>query len=404
MPDFAILRTAKLKDSRSLSGSAEHTFRERDTPNADPRRTPQNVILVGPSTAAGIVDAVESRAGQATERDAKAVPCIEYLITASPKAGAVAGADQGEAYLRDALAWLQKRHGAENVVSAVIHLDETTPHLAAYVVPLVETPGKTRKRSVLAGGKDPAGKPLRKTIEVQEAPQLRLSASHYLGNRDKLSAMQTQFAEEVGKPHGLERGIKGSRAKHQRVQRFYGSLDDTEAELQAQQAEAQRVAQMAQREAAERVEKMQEAAQRAVKLTQQQAAQKVEAVQAAAAQRIEAAEAKPAQWRAWASATLRDLGDALGTPTPISSARAVVGAALKKLGEGVEWPWRRYTVDDLPAERPGEQCPARLTCFEDHETGEYVAGEGVYAERADAEAAGEYWVQGGDAPRPLLCP
>jgi len=36
--------------------------------------------------------------------------------------------------------------------------------------------------------------------------------------------MQTEFADLVGRKHGLERGIEGSRATHQRVARHYGAL------------------------------------------------------------------------------------------------------------------------------------------------------------------------------------
>jgi DNA repair ATPase RecN len=46
--------------------------------------------------------------------------------------------------------------------------------------------------------------------------------------------MQTDFATNVGARHGLERGIKGSRAKHERVKRHYGLVNqahDQAAEL-----------------------------------------------------------------------------------------------------------------------------------------------------------------------------
>ena len=38
--------------------------------------------------------------------------------------------------------------------------------------------------------------------------------------------MQTDFAERVGKAHGLERGLQGSPARHERVQRAYAHLSD----------------------------------------------------------------------------------------------------------------------------------------------------------------------------------
>lgn len=49
------------------------------------------------------------------------------------------------------------------------------------------------------------------------------------GSRQQLSAMQTDFAERVGKTHGLERGLQGSPARHERVQRAYAHLTDPDA-------------------------------------------------------------------------------------------------------------------------------------------------------------------------------
>ena len=54
------------------------------------------------------------------------------------------------------------------------------------------------------------------------------------GGAKALSEMQTDFAANVGARHGLERGIKGSRAKHERVKRHYGLVNqahDQAAEL-----------------------------------------------------------------------------------------------------------------------------------------------------------------------------
>ena len=68
---------------------------------------------------------------------------------------------------------------AENLIYAGIHRDETTPHLYAYVVPI-----------------DPQGK---------------LNCRHFLGGAKALSQMQTDFAEQVGQRHGLQRGSKGVR-------------------------------------------------------------------------------------------------------------------------------------------------------------------------------------------------
>ena len=77
------------------------------------------------------------------------------------------------------------------MLGSVIHYDETSPHMTVYVVPMV-------------GGK--------------------LRASHFFDGREKLRTLQTDFAEQVGKPFGLERGIEGSGAKHQTVKQYYANL------------------------------------------------------------------------------------------------------------------------------------------------------------------------------------
>ena len=41
----------------NMGSSLQHTFRERDTPNADIRRTPDNTVLVGGDTSRAVLDA-----------------------------------------------------------------------------------------------------------------------------------------------------------------------------------------------------------------------------------------------------------------------------------------------------------------------------------------------------------
>ncbi len=220
---FAILRTAKLTTKGSIAGSGKHCFREQDTPNADPARTPLNRSLVGPSTTAGLIEAINARLATVTHKADKPVLAIEYLIAMSPEAKIAKDPQAAEAYFRDAVSWLQDLYGKDNVVAAYAHHDETTPHLSAYVVPLVEKGGKTRKRSV-ADGKNPDGSQRRKIIEQTVGAQVWLSAAHYVGSRKKLSDMQTSFAKRVGQPHGLKRGLEGSRAHHTSVRSFYRGL------------------------------------------------------------------------------------------------------------------------------------------------------------------------------------
>lgn len=73
----------------------------------------------------------------------------------------------------------------------MIHRDETTPHLTVMTIPLDER-GKLNCRS-------------------------------FVGNKKALSDLQSDFVEKVSEKHGLQRGIKRSNARHERVKRVYGA-------------------------------------------------------------------------------------------------------------------------------------------------------------------------------------
>ena len=53
----------------------------------------------------------------------------------------------------------------------------------------------------------------------------KLNCRAFLGGAKALSELQTQFAQEVGQQHGLQRGIEGSKARHTRIQAFYEALE-----------------------------------------------------------------------------------------------------------------------------------------------------------------------------------
>lgn len=183
---YAIIRIAKLKNMGHVGGSLSHTYRTIDTPNADASRTHLNN-----NSHVSRDDALKAIQAKIPEKKRKnAVHCFEYLITGSPEWEGW-HTDQQQKYFDDAIKWLGDRHGAENVVVTSVHLDETTPHLVAYVVPLID--GKLNARATTTG-------------------------------KDAFSKMQTDFAEKVGKKYGLERGEKGSKAKHEDVKRFYADI------------------------------------------------------------------------------------------------------------------------------------------------------------------------------------
>ncbi|HGS8738444.1 TPA: MobV family relaxase [Enterococcus faecalis] len=189
---YAILRTDKLKSGIAVRRSLTHAFRERDTPNAEASRTPDNTHI-GAASVDEAITKFNARLATQDKVRSNAVLAVEYLVTSSGPDMHGKSREEQDAYFRDALKWIENKHGAENVIYAGIHRDEQTPHMYAYVVPI-----------------DQRGK---------------LNCRAFLGGAKALNQMQTEFAQEVGQPHGLQRGIEGSKARHVTVQQYYARVN-----------------------------------------------------------------------------------------------------------------------------------------------------------------------------------
>ena len=113
-----------------------------------------------------------NRAGAKTRSNS--VVALDTIYTASGDFFKGKSNEECNQYFRDCLQFHQRKFG--HIVSAVVHYDETTPHLHVLSVPLTQDG--------------------------------RLSAREIIGNRANLSRMQTEFFEQVGKGYGLERGVQ----------------------------------------------------------------------------------------------------------------------------------------------------------------------------------------------------
>ena len=84
-------------------------------------------------------------------------------------------------FFSDCYKFFAERYGEENVIAAVVHTDETTPHMHFNLMPIT--------------------------------PDGRL-CSKQLFDKPQLQQLQTDFYETVGKRWGLQRGKEGSQKKH----------------------------------------------------------------------------------------------------------------------------------------------------------------------------------------------
>ena len=122
----------------------------------------------------------------------------------------------------ESMQWLHKTFGKENTVSAVLHMDETTPHIHATIVPIVTGERRKAKQKKPTEGK----RTYRKKTDTA-----RLCADDVL-NRDKLVAYHDDYAKVMQK-YGLQRGVRGSEARHTTTAQYYRDLKRQTGELEA---------------------------------------------------------------------------------------------------------------------------------------------------------------------------
>jgi len=218
----AVIRAVKLNNSK-LGGSAAHTWRTMPVPHADKDRTHLNEDWRPVSSPSALRAAIRERLELADNVAADSVLAIEYVVSGPHEAFAEQGGPvKWREYFRDALSFLEARHGAENIVGVNVQLDERTPHLVVYAVPLVDHQATTRTRNVILGKRD--GEWIRGPKSFDVPARTALSATHFMGRRDQLRELQTTFAEEVAIPHGLRRGLRHSAATHVTTKAYHQAL------------------------------------------------------------------------------------------------------------------------------------------------------------------------------------
>ncbi|MCU8050111.1 MobV family relaxase [Shewanella sp. SM65] len=211
MPKFAILRIQKHHNLGTVAGMSSHVHRQRPTPNADPLRLHQNRHFVGSTSWVSDVKNRLDAAGVAEIRK-NGVIAIEHMLSASPEwffNGSIDEQNQrANAWLKSSRTWLEGTYGKENLVSLSVHLDESTPHIHAMVVPIEHK------------------------IAGRFAGQNRLNAKKWCDGRKALADMQTSYARAV-EHLGLERGIAGSPARHETMKNLGAKAEKRLAEEKA---------------------------------------------------------------------------------------------------------------------------------------------------------------------------
>ena len=174
---YAILRFAKYKGPE-IGHIEAHNERTKEkyasNPDVDTSRSHLNFHLVTPERKyRAEAEKQIAEAGCRTRSDS--VRMVEVLVTASPEF--FKGKKQAEvkAYFAEALNFIEEHQPKDTIISAVVHMDEKTPHMHLCFVPLTE--------------------------------DKRLSAKDIVGNKKKLTWWQDEFWKHMVKKYpDLERG------------------------------------------------------------------------------------------------------------------------------------------------------------------------------------------------------
>ena len=186
---YAILRFQKRK-AGGIAACERHNERKKEAyksnPDIDMERSKNNYHLVPPPryTYKKEINRMVAEAGCKVRKDS--VLMVETLITASPEFMNSLPPEEQKAYFTMALDFLAERVGRQNILSAVVHMDEKTPRMHLCFVPIT--------------------------------PDNRLSAKAFLGNQKSLSQWQTDYHERMSSRwNELERGQSSMETKRKHI-------------------------------------------------------------------------------------------------------------------------------------------------------------------------------------------
>ena len=174
---YGILRFAKYKGPE-IGHIEAHNERTKENyasnPDVDTSRSRLNFHLVTPQRKyRAEAEKQIAEAGCRTRSDS--VRVVEALVTASPEFFKGKRRDEIKAYFAYAMDFVERRQNPNTIISAVVHMDEKTPHMHLCFVPLTEDG--------------------------------RLSAKDIVGNKKKLTWWQDEFWKHMVKKYPeLERG------------------------------------------------------------------------------------------------------------------------------------------------------------------------------------------------------
>jgi hypothetical protein len=237
---FAVLHIQKPKGNDA--GTTAHIERTVSPANADPERKHLNRELIKfPDGVETRTQAIQHRietAGIKRKISHNQVRALQIMLSGTPEdMQRIVAEGKLDQWCDDNVKWLQDTLMKDNLVSAVLHMDEKTPHIHATVVPIVT--GERRKERE----KKPETEQGKKKYRKKATDTVRLCADDVM-TRENLKYFQDSYGEAMQK-YGLQRGIKGSDARHisttQHYRDLYAKNEDMKEDIEVLQERKEEV-------------------------------------------------------------------------------------------------------------------------------------------------------------------
>ncbi len=154
---------------------------QASNPQIDSSRTNRNYHIIYPTKS--YIEIINERLSELELKRkirSDAILMNSFVITSDGEFFMGLNPWEQQEFFRDCAEFFSRKYGGENMISAIVHMDETTPHMHLNFIPV---------------------------------NQGRLS-SKSLFDRQKLAQLQTELHESIGRKWGLQRGKEGSQAKH----------------------------------------------------------------------------------------------------------------------------------------------------------------------------------------------
>lgn len=187
---YAVVHMMKIK-SGAVGGIQSHNNREHEpktNPDVDMSRSEDNYDLISCDNYKRLIKEKMSNLVESSRAIRKdAVVVCNFIVTSDNETMDALGADRQREFFQDSVKWFSDRYGADRVLNATVHMDETTPHLHIGVMPITQD-GRLSAKAIFT--------------------------------KTEMKAIQTEFARDVGEKYGLERGVEGSERTHLSEARF----------------------------------------------------------------------------------------------------------------------------------------------------------------------------------------